>query len=492
MRSRSAQCGGHCAPPGFGPLLSNERLQCSGKPAPREPESYTYRQIGMTRLLAILIGASMITAAACGSGADPAATGPPGDAVSDSTLDGSPLGSDGGDEPEILSLRYGSLTERSIDIDADGRNATAAIQSMNQFATDLYTAVASNESGNVVISPYSVTFTLGMIYAGARGETATEIADVLNAETGSGWQEGINAYDLTLDARTTGSPTTWTSANKVWVRPGLPLVDDYLDVLTGVFGSPLAEADFLADADGERMIINQWIEQSTNDLIPELFPTGSLDPSTAMVLVNAVALDAPWEFPFDPAATRDEPFALADGSSINVATMHFDEFLPSAQSEAFQAVELPYGGGALSMIVIMPNDLAEFEASLTTDSLNQVFDSITDGGIHLSIPKWSARTHLTLNDTLAAMGMPLAFDAAGADFSGMVDGGGIWLDLVEHEAFIEVDEAGTRAAAATGGAMADSHGPTIEIDQPYLYVIRDRGAGTILFIGRVTDPSHVS
>ncbi len=159
-------------------------------------------------------------------------------------------------------------------------------------------------------------------------------------------------------------------------------------------------------------------------------------------------------------------------------------------SEEYQAVELPYGGGALSMIVIMPSDLAQFEASLTTESLNEVFDSITDGGIHLSIPKWSARTHLTLNDTLAALGMPTAFGPV-ANFSGMVDGGGLWLDLVEHEAFTEVDEQGTRAAAATGGAMAGSHGPTIEINCPYLYVIRDQGAGTILFIGRVNDPTQV-
>ncbi len=270
----------------------------------------------------------------------------------------------------------------------------------------------------------------------------------------------------------------------------MALRDDYLDVLTGVYGSPLAEADFATDPDGERLAINRWIEDNTNDLIPELFPEQSLHEDVVMVLVNAVALDAPWEFPFDPAATRDEPFTRADGSTVTVATMHYDEFLPSIWNEEYQAVELPYGGGALSMIVLMPNDLAEFEASLTTESLNEVFDSITDGGIHLSLPKWSARTHLTLNDTLAAMGMPTAFDPAGADFSGMVDGGGLWLDRVEHEAFVEVDEEGARAAAATGGAMALSHGPTIQINRPYLYVIRDQGAGTILFIGRVNDPTQ--
>ncbi len=395
---------------------------------------------------------------------------------------------DGEPGAEGVSLRFGRMTERSVDVAADGRNTTAAVAGMNEFATDLYTAVASGDAGNVVVSPYSVTFTLGMIYAGARGETATEMANVLHVGDVADWQEGINAYDLTLDARTAGSPTTWSAANKVWTQPGLAFRDDYLDVLTGVYGSPLAEADFAGDADGERQVINAWVEQNTNELIPELFPDGSLDPSTVMVLVNAVALDAPWEFPFDPAATRDEPFTRGDGSTVNVPTMHYDEYLPSAFTQDYQAVELPYGGGALSMVVVQPNDLAAFEANLNTDTLDSVFDSITDGGIHLSLPKWSARTHLTLNDTLAELGMPTAF-GGGADFSGMVDGGGIWLDRVEHEAFIEVDEQGTRAAAATGGAMEGSHGPTITINQPYLYIIRDRGAGTVLFIGRVTDPT---
>lgn len=383
-----------------------------------------------------------------------------------------------------ISLRLGQITERVIDIDADGRNTTAAIMGMNRFAIDLYKAVGSTEAGNLVISPYSATFALSMIYAGARGQTATEMAEVLHVDPSIDWHEGINAYDLTLDARTVGSPTTWNSANKVWTLPALPLRDEFLDVLTGAYGSPLAEIDF--SAPDSRDIINAWVEQQTNDLIPELFP--ELPPNTVMVLVNAVAMDAPWEFPFDPASTTDAPFSRADGLTVDVATMHYDEYLPSASTPEYLAVELPYGGGALSMVVIMPTDLAGFEANLTTESLDAVISSIADGGIHLSLPKWSTRTHLTLNDTLTNLGMPIAF-AEAADFSGMVAGGGLSLALVEHEAFIEVDEEGTRAAAATGGAMVVSHGPTITIDQPFIYVIRDQGAGTILFIGRVTDPS---
>ena len=140
------------------------------------------------------------------------------------------------------------------------------------------------------------------------------------------------------------------------------------------------------------------------------------------------------------------------------------------------------------MVVVVPRDLASFEAGLTAESLDAIVDSIADGGIHLALPRWSARTHLRLDEVLAALGMPTAF-GGGADFSGMVAGGGLLLDRVEHEAFVEVDEEGTRAAAATGGSMALSHGPTVVVDRPFLFLVRDRGSGAILFIGRVTDPS---
>jgi serpin B len=403
---------------------------------------------------------------------------------SDAPMSTSGSGSDSG-----LSLRYGALDQRMIDLDADGRNTTAAVTGMNAFAVDLFKAVAAGQTGNDVVSPYSVTFALGMIYAGTRGQTATEMATVLHADLAAAdWHEGINAYDLTLDARTAGSPTTWSAANKVWTERGLPLRDDYLDVLTGAYGSPLAEADFAGDADAQRTVINRWVAEQTQDRITELFPDGVLKPDTAMVLVNAIALDAPWEFPFDPAATRDEPFTRPDGTTVDVATMHYDEYLPSATADTYQAVELPYGGGALSMVVVVPDDLAAFEAALTAESLTAIVGSITDGGIHLALPRWTARTHATLNDTLSALGMPTAFTPE-ADFTGMVDGRSLWIDRVEHEAYVEVDEEGTRAAAATGGVMLGSHGPTVEVNRPYLYIIRDRGAGAILFIGHVTDPS---
>ena len=444
------------------------------------------------RSCALLVLPTLIVGvAACGGDNSAEPTPPPAGTTGDTVpLPPSSPPESTGSGVSALPLRFGSVTERSVDGGADGRNTTAAVVGMNEFAVDLYRAVVAEQGGNTIVGPYSATFALSMIYAGARGQTATEMAQVLHADAldPANWQEGINAYDLTLDARTAGSPTEWNAANKVWTQPGLVLRDEYLDVLTGAYGSPLAELDFGAAPEDARGLINGWINEETNDLIPELFPAGSFDSSTRMVLVNAVAMDAPWEFPFDPASTQPAPFTLADGTTVDVPMMHYNEYLPSLWTENLQAVELPYGGGALSMVVIAPTDLTAFEAELTTESLAGVIDQIKDGGIHLSLPKWAARTHVQMNSTLSTLGMPTAF-SGGADFSGMVDGGGLYLDQVEHEAMIEVDEQGTRAAAATGGEMAASHGPTIEINRPFLYVIRDQGAGTILFIGRVTDPT---
>ena len=186
---------------------------------------------------------------------EPPATGTTGDTVpvtspSPSPSPSSPPVSTGAGS-SALPLRFGSVTERSVDGGADGRNTTAAVAGMNEFAVDLYRSVVAEQGGNTIVGPYSATFALSMIYAGARGQTATEMAQVLHAD-GLGpadWHEGINAYDLTLDARTAGSPTEWNAANKVWTQPGLALRDEYLDVLTGAYGSPLAEVDFGSDSE---------------------------------------------------------------------------------------------------------------------------------------------------------------------------------------------------------------------------------------------------
>ncbi len=212
--------------------------------------------------------------------------------------------------------------------------------------------------------------------------------------------------------------------------------------------------------------------EATRQKIEQLFPEGSIEENTALVLANALHLQADWKFPFSPARTTDQQFLLADDSRVDVPTMHYDESLPSSRGEGWAAVRLPYSGEQLSMTVIVPDDLASFEQKLDVALLEQVEASIRPGGIHLSLPRFTARTHLSLPDTLEDMGMPSAFGSA--DFSGMTPGRGLFLAAVEHEAVVEVDEEGTKAAAASGGAMAGSHGPTITVDRPFVFVILGR------------------
>lgn len=438
-----------------------------------------------------MVGVAALVAAACGSAEPPAVMESVETTPAEQATDPPASAETAGSPDDVgLQIRFGDLTARTIDIEADGRNATAAIESLNRFAVDIYASVAADEESNFIIGPYSISFALSMIYAGASGVTAEEIAAVLHADGVPDWHEGLNAYDLSLDARTVGSPTEWRSANQTWSAPDLVLLDEYLDVLTGAYGAPMVSVNFAEDPERARAAINEWTESETNGLIDELFPAGSIKGNTRLALVNAVALDAPWEFPFDPARTGVGDFTTIDGSVVRTPMMRYDEFLPSYYGEGFSAVELPYGGGALSMVAMVPyDDFTSFEAGLDAERLNAVFDGLSEGGIHLLMPRWTSRTALSLPDTLSELGMPSAF-GADADFRGMTGGRALWLDAVEHQAFIEVDENGTRAAAATGGAMADSHGPSVYLDRPFVYVIRDRNAGTVLFIGRVLDPTQ--
>jgi serpin B len=194
-------------------------------------------------------------------------------------------------------------------------------------------------------------------------------------------------------------------------------------------------------------------------------------------------LDAPWKYKFDPKQTRKAPFTLLDGQQVQVDMMRYDEFLPSAWDVDWQAVELPYRGDELAMVIIVPRDLRAFEARLTPQRLDEVFAKIKHGGIHLRLPKFSFTFHAAMQEALSALGLASIF---GGDFSGIAPG--LFLQHFEHEVFLDVDEAGTRAAAATGASLPASHGPSVTVDRPFLFAIRDRLTGTLLFLGRVVDP----
>jgi serpin B len=424
--------------------------------------------------------------AAC-SGAPPVSPGAP--------LAPGPLGA----KPEPGKANVGQIASidganllirgaREVAPAADGEALAAISRANARFALDLYRALAEQSDENLIVGPHSVWTALAMVYAGARGETASEMADVLHFDRP---QDEIppllNALDLALASRNDPGAVDLRVANQVFAQPGLPLIDSYLTTLTRDFGAPLAELAF-NDPEAAREVINGWVAERTNDRIEELFPAGSLSPATVMVLCNAVSMDAAWTYLFDPVATSVDPFKLADGTRTDVAMMHFGLYLPLLVEDGLSAVELPYGKGDLSMVVILPEDLDAFGEELDPEGLNRIFDAIEEQGIHLSLPKFSFDSDLALDATLQDLGIRSAFGAA-ADFSGMTGEPGLFLDTVYHDAFIEVDENGTEAHAATGAAMAASHGPTITFDRPFFFVIRDRVTGVILFIGRVSDPN---
>jgi serpin B len=363
-------------------------------------------------------------------------------------------------------------------VELTGANAT--------FALDLYRKLASTSDDNILLGPHSISTALAMVYAGARGQTAADMAHVLHFDPfAADVAPRFNALDFALLAREQPGVVDLRLANQAFTQPRLPLVESYLETLSTQFGAPLAELDF-ADAERARGVINDWVGQQTNERIPELFPQGSLDNSTRLVLVNAISLDASWRYIFDHAETRGGEFTLVDGTAIDVPMMHFDLYLPLAFEPDYSAVELMYGRGDLSMVLVQPKDAAAFDESVTPETLQRIFDRISERGIHLALPKFSFQRHSDMDEVLKELGMGSAY-GVGADFSGMVEGG-LSLETVQHEAFIEVDEAGTEAHAATGAAMAVSHGPGIEFNRPFFFVIRDRITGAILFVGRVSDP----
>lgn len=386
-------------------------------------------------------------------------------------------------EPGAIEV-LGTGVERVTPAAAGDVSALTAAQTA--FALDLYDAVREQVDGDLVVGPMSLHTVLAMVRAGARGETATEMDAVLHAD-GVDLHGAGNALDRAVQERNGATGVDLTSANRVWLQRGMALTDEYIATIAGNYDAGLAATDFIADPEAARTAVNGWVAERTRDKITDLFPRGSIDTRTRLVLANAVHLDAAWKFPFDPARTDDQPFTLPDGTEVDVPTMHYDQDLPTAIGPGWAAVELPYDGEQLSMTIIVPQDLAAFEQRLDAGLLDGILGQVTDGGIHLSLPRFRARTHLGLSDTLVGMGMPTAF-GPGADLSGMTGQSGLWLHAVEHEAVVEVDEEGTEAAAASGASIAGSHGPTVTVDRPFLFLVRDEPTGALLFLGRVTDP----
>lgn len=380
--------------------------------------------------------------------------------------------------------------------------ATGAATSLNLFSADLFAVLARTE-GNLVFSPYSAAVALAMTRNGATGETLDQMSTVLHADQAGDLDAGLNAIDQALATRP--GEYRWmdktvelqlATANQLWGQRDYPFHNAFLDKLAANYGAGMRLVDYIKATEDAREAINTWVSDQTRERIPELIPEGVLNSDTRLVLTNAIYLNAPWMHRFNKDSTSPGPFTRLDGSTVEAQLMRLGEELRYAKGTGYQAVELPYVDGSLSMLVIVPEsgEFADFQSRFAAATLETIVSDLKTAQVKLAFPRFEYRTQASLKDALKEMGMPIAFEGGRADFSAMSpDGKDLFIQDVIHEAFIAVDEDGTEAAAATAVVVGRTSAPVdvveLTVDRPFLYAIRDNDTGAILFLGRVLDPS---
>ena len=363
---------------------------------------------------------------------------------------------------------------------------TEIIRASNRFAFDLLAQV-NRPDENLFLSPLSASMALGMTMNGAAGETWNQMRDVLGF--GSLAQEEINAsYKSLLELLVDLDPTVETAiGNSVWTRQGFPVHSDFLDTVREAFDAEVAELDFASPAASVR--INEWVKAATNGRIEDIVPAVIPD-IVIMYLINAIYFKGPWTSQFDPSDTRSEPFHLDDGSTRTVPLMTLREELPYQESSRFQAVDIPYGGRAFAMTVLLPQQglsVDTLAATLNAGKWEDIADAFHDTDVELFLPRFRMGYERRLNDDLAAVGMVDAFDHR-ADFTRLSPVAGLFISEVRQKSWVEVNEEGTEAAAATVVSIAESAVPVFRADRPFLFFIRERLSGTILFAGKLASP----
>jgi serpin B len=437
-------------------------------------------------MLAAPVGAWLL--GACGGSSEPA----PSEAAKPPPAPPSPTG-------EAIAI---ANAER---VAASPADAAPASSSLNALGADLYAALAAESDANLVFSPASILLALAMARAGAAGTTASEMDAVLHIDDPEAIHHALNGLTRALEARSgtfevNGEPAEveLSIANAVWGQQTLTWQEAFLGVLAREYGAGVRLTDFAADPEAARVTVNEWVAEETRDRIPELIAAGMVDVLTRMILVNAIYLKAPWAIPFDANVTRDAPFTLLDGSTAEVPFMaRSDKSMAYGSGDGWQAVELPYAGDELAMLVLVPDEgaLASVEDGLAGGLVDQAAAALAPADVVLELPKWESETKVELSTALGELGMPTAFTDA-ADFTGMTTDEALQIGFVIHQANITVDEAGTEAAAATAVGIEATSAPVEEpepilltVDRPFVYALRDRETGAVLFLGRVTSPA---
>ena len=377
---------------------------------------------------------------------------------------------------------------------------TMLVGENSAFAFDLY-QLLRQDNNNVFFSPYSISQALAMTYSGARGETEKQMSDTLHFVLSQNrLHPAFNGLDIELSKRGEGAQGKdekgfrLNIVNAIWGQEGYRFLSEFLDVLAENYGAGLKALDFVNAPEESRITINDWVSEQTEGRIEDLIPEGALDALTRLVLTNAIYFNAAWQFPFNEDATTDGPFYLLDGGEVIVPMMTQTESFGYTKGDDYQAVELPYDGQELSMVILLPGNgqFEAFESSMNYEMIENIISDLSYQQVNLTVPKFEFESEFSLEKALTTMGMPVAF-SADADFSGMTGNRDLFIDDVLHKAFVSVDEAGTEAAAATVVIMTLTAVPAppvvVTVERPFIFLIRDIETGTILFIGRVVNPS---
>lgn len=382
-------------------------------------------------------------------------------------------------------------------------NGGAVVEGNNKFALELYQTLQSRQ-GNLFLSPYSISAALAMTYAGAKGQTEKQMAETLCFPSISSEQFHKKFGEIIRQLNEAGQKGSYelVVANALWGQKDYKFLNDFLTLVRTNYGGDLQQVDFVKQTEEARKTINAWVEDKTKDKIKELIKPGMVDSMTRLVLTNAIYFKGKWASEFKPERTQNAPFTLLDGRKVNVPMMTQTGKFGYMETDTTQVLELPYVNSLdhardrdeLSMVILLPKKIdgvSELERELARDNLAGWLDRLRKCEVRVFLPRFKMTSEFELAGVLASMGMPDAF-CSKADFSGMAGNRDFFISAVVHKAYVEVNEEGTEAAAATGVVMkltsVGEPPPVFRADHPFVFLIRENQTGSILFLGRLANP----
>jgi serpin B len=394
-----------------------------------------------------------------------------------------------------------SRVPRNTAPQVEAADRAALVAANTAFALDLYRVLRPANPGNLFYSPYSISIVLTMTAGGARGQTESEMLSALRHTLPQDrLHAAFNWTDLQIGSRSRSTsaqePPRLSVANSLWGQGGMTFNARFLDLLAEHYDAGMQLVDFRKDAEQARRAINDWVSGKTADKIKDLMAPGAIDSSTRLVLVNAIYFKAAWQHKFLSSATRPDTFRRLDGSTGRVEMMSQTEFFRYAETDFYQAVELPYDGAEVAMLVVLPAEgrFEAFAAALGRETLDAIVQRLRPAAVRLQLPKFTHKPDMgfSLRAPLEELGMRIAFQDA-ADLGGITDEQRLKVADCVHKGFIAVNEDGTEAAAATGVSVVAVSGPPtaptpMRVDRPFLLMIRDVPTGTLLFVGGILDP----